>query len=90
MTTKELENRNTTVLHQLADIIETMPGMSLLITKLLYEKGLEIPAGSQQNASATMSRTRSRMSMRSSGRISECSLSVDSRGDKAFFSKCLY
>lgn len=88
--TKELDNRNTTVLHQLADIIESMPGMSLIITKLLYEKGLEIPASRQQSGSVSMSRTKSRMSMRSSGRVSECSLSVNSRDDNAFFSKCLY
>lgn len=85
---KEVENRNTAVLHQLGEIIEAVPGMSFTITKLLYEKGLEIPAGSQHNGSGNMSRTKSRMSMRSSGRVSECSLSV-SRDDNAFLSKCL-
>lgn len=89
METKELQNRNTAVLHQFADIIETVPSMSLIISKLLYEKGLEIPASSQQSGSVNASRAKSRMSMRSSGRVSECSLSVNSRDDGAFFSKCL-
>lgn len=87
---KELEIRNTTVLNQLAEMIESLPGMSLIITKLMYEKGMEIPVSSQQNASAKMSTSRSRISMRSSGRNSECSLTVNSHEDDGILSRCLY
>lgn len=63
-------------------MIETVSGMSLAITKLLYEKGLEIPANNQRNISASVSRTRSRMSILSSGRASECSLiTINGRED---------
>lgn len=88
LTTKELESRNTTVLHQLSDMIEAMPEMSLVITKLLYEKGIEIPMHGQNNALGMLSRARSRASMRSSGRASECSLTINSREDDGIISKC--
>lgn len=88
--TKELESRNTSVLHQLADISDAMSGMSLVIAKLLYEKGLQIPAHGQHNASGAMSRARSRASLRSSGRASECSLTINSREDDGIISRSLY
>lgn len=87
--TKELESRNTSVLHQLADISDAMSGMSLVIAKLLYEKGLQIPAHGQHNASGAMSRARSRASLRSSGRASECSLTINSREDDGIISRSL-
>ncbi|XP_031638654.1 coiled-coil domain-containing protein 39 [Contarinia nasturtii] len=89
LTTKELESRNTTVLHQLSDIVDTVPGMSLVITKLLYEKGLEIPIHHQnaRNAASSLSRAISRTSMRSSGRASECSLTINSREDDGIISR---
>lgn len=40
---KELEERNTLVLQQLADMIDTIIGMGPIISKHLYEKGLNIP-----------------------------------------------
>lgn len=84
-----METRNTTALHQLADMIDAIPGMSLVITKLLYEKGLEIPMHNQSNReSVCLSRARSRASMRSSGRASECSLTINSREDDGIISRC--
>lgn len=88
--TKELESRNTSVLHQLADISDAMSGMSLVVAKLLYEKGLQIPAHGQHNTSGVMSRARSRASLRSSGRASECSLTINSREDDGIISRSLY
>lgn len=61
--------------------MDNEPRMSLSISKHLNENGLEIPASGHHNPSTTMSRTRSRMSMRSSGRASECSLTMHSGGD---------
>lgn len=69
---------------------DAVPRMSLIITKLLYEKGLEIPVNNQHNVSASMSRARSRASMLSSGRASECSLTINSREDDGIISRSLY
>lgn len=71
-------------------MIENVPGMNLIITKLLYEKGLEIPLHNQNNALGALSRARSRASMCSSGRASECSLTLNSRGDDGIMSRCKY
>lgn len=71
-----MEHRNSVALHQLADLVEAVSIMSLTASKLLYEKGLELPFHSQ-----TVSRTRSRASVRSSGRNSECSLTLNSQND---------
>lgn len=90
LTARELENRNTNVLHHLAEMADTVPGMSLAITKLLYEKGLEIPANNQHNVTASLSRGKSRASMMSSGRASECSLTINSREDDGILSRRLY
>lgn len=88
LTTKEMEGRNTAALNQLADMIDSIPGISLVITKLLYEKGLEIPMQNQSNReSISLSRARSRASMRSSGRASECSLTINSREDDGIISR---
>lgn len=88
MTTKEIEGRNTAALNQLADMIDTIPGMNLVITKLLYEKGLEIPVQNQSNRdSLSLTRVRSRASMHSSGRASECSLTLNSRDDDGIISR---
>lgn len=86
VTAKELENRNTNALHLLADMVDGIPGMHLVITKLLYEKGLEIPTHNQCNISRTISRT----SCRSSGRASECSLNINGREEDGIISRCLY
>ena len=88
MTTKEIEGRNTAALNQLSDMIDAIPGMNLVITKLLYEKGLEIPIQNQSNRdSISLTRVRSRASMRSSGRASECSLTLNSREDDGIISR---
>lgn len=89
MSSKELEVKNSLVLHNLGEMMDTEPRMSLSINNHLNENGLEIPANSHHNASATMSRTRSRMSMRSSGRASECSLTVHS-GDGTLSRRMLH
>lgn len=68
-------------------MIENVPGMNLTITKLLYEKGLEIPLHNQNNTLGSLSRARSRASMRSSGRASECSLTINSREDDGIISR---
>lgn len=68
-------------------MVDAIPGMSLVITKLLYEKGLEIPMHNQSNRES-LSRARSRASMRSSGRASECSLTINSREDDGIISRC--
>lgn len=81
-----MEHRNSIALHQLADLVETVTIMSLTASKLLYEKGLELPFHSQQ-VSGTVSRARSRASVRSSGRNSECSFTLNSQND-GIISRC--
>lgn len=72
-------------------MVDSISGMSLVITKLLYEKGMEIPMHNQSNRdSMSMSRARSRTSMRSSGRASECSLTINSREDDGIISRCKF
>ena len=41
---KELEERNTSALQQLADLVDSVMGMGPVVTKHLYEKGLSMPA----------------------------------------------
>lgn len=87
---KEIEGRNLAALHQLAEMVDSVSGVGLVATKLLYEKGLEIPFLSNQNACGTMSRSRSHASIGSSSRNSECSNTLNSRDDDRILSKCLY
>lgn len=83
---KEMEHRNSVVLNQLADLVEAVPIMSLTTSKLLYEKGLELPFHSQ-HVSGTVSRSRSRASVQSSGRNSEYSFTLNSQND-GIISRC--
>lgn len=85
---KELENRNTIALQQLAEMVDTVSGIGSIVTKHLYEKGLEMPVNNQQTASRSCSRNRSRTSMRSSGRNSEYSLNL-SRDDDGIISRSI-
>lgn len=87
LSSKELDNRNSAALNQLADLVENVSMMSLTATKLLYEKGLELSFRNQQ-VSGTASRARSRTSIRSSGRNSECSFTLNSQDD-GIISRCM-
>lgn len=80
--------KNALVLQNLGEMMDSEPRMSLSISNYLQENGLEIPVSSQHNVSATMSRTRSRLSMRSSGRASECNFSIHSGDGDGTLSKC--
>lgn len=82
-----MEHRNTTALHQLVDLIENTSIICLMATKLLYEKGLELPFRNSQQISCPILRTRSRTSVRSSGRNSECSYTLNSHDD-GIISRC--
>ncbi|XP_058825431.1 coiled-coil domain-containing protein 39 [Topomyia yanbarensis] len=53
---KELEERNSLVLHQIADLIELFPEMNPTVNKYFYDKGLRLP---------TVRRTKSQISWRS-------------------------
>lgn len=84
---KEIETRNCGALQQLADLVDSVSGIGLIVPRLLYEKGLEIPIPSQYTICKPTSRTRSRLSMRSSEAESECN--VQSPGDDGLLSKCM-
>lgn len=76
-----MEHRHSVALHQLADLVEAVSVISLTASKLLYEKGLELPFHSQQ-VSGTVSRTSSRASVQSMGQNSECNFTLNSQNDR--------
>lgn len=89
---KELEERNTSSLQQLAEMVDSVAGMGPIVTRDLYEKGLRMPS---QNVTIsggepfprTASRSRSRASFRSTGRESECSFNLDDQDNEGFLSR---
>lgn len=95
LTAKELEGRNATALQQLANMVDTVSGMGPVVTKHLYEKGLQMPvqstaAISTRQQPSTSSQNLSRTSFRSSGRESEYSFNLDSRDQDGIISRSTY
>lgn len=84
---KETETRNCSALQQLADMVDSVSGIGLIVPRLLYEKGLEIPMPSQYTICKPTSRAKSRLSMGSSEAESECNM--QSPSDDGLLSKCM-
>lgn len=90
-----MEQKNTVALQQLADMIDSVIGMGPIVSKYLYEKGIEIPVQSSANGqyggiTASSSRNRSRTSFYGSIRGSEVSLNVRKENEREVVSRCKY
>lgn len=90
---RELEERNTSALQQLSDMVDSVMGLGPIVTKHLYEKGLQIPPltgssihsdSSRVKGDATRGRRQRRSSHSSNGTASSSSASSSaSRFDHA-------
>lgn len=85
-----MEQRNKSALQHLAELVDSVPGIAPIITKQLYEKGLQMPpptSSTTPQQTGTLSRNRSRASMRSGGVESHQSGRMDSDRDEELLSR---
>lgn len=81
MKVKEREQRNNSALQQMAEMVDSAPGIGPVITEQLFEKGLEMPPPSTTPMAKPSSRATSRSSLRASGRESKISVSAKDADD---------
>lgn len=75
---KELEERNTSALQQLSEMVDSVMGLGPVVTKHLYEKGLQMPPLAGSSIHSASSRAKSDNTLRSLRRHSEQSNSSTS------------
>lgn len=73
---KEMEERNTSALQQLTEMVDSIMGMGPVVTKHLYEKGLQMPGYATSSIQSPLFRN-SDASYRESRRGSKSSMILE-------------